>query len=1057
MLSLSKGSITRYIFPFFLQSLLAHTRKNAGLALLSTLAAWSGMCSGQLHAATATLTVSTTTIAFGNVNIGQTAIQSVTLSSTGTAPVTVSSISVAGSLFSATGVSTPLTLNPGQTAKLTASFSPLAANPWNYTGLITIASNSSTNPSLAISMSGAGIAMTPTLIVSATTIAFGNVNVGQTATQSVTLSSTGTAPVTISSISVAGSLFGATGVSTPLTLNPGQTAKLTASFGPLVANPWNYTGLITITSNSSTNPSLTISMSGAGIATTPTLIVSATTIAFGNVNVGQTATQSVTLSSTGTAPVTISSISVAGSLFGATGVSTPLTLNPGQTATLTASFSPLVANPWNYTGLITIASNSSTNPSSAINMSGAGIAVPTLKALSCGTSSYTGAGTDACTVSLTAAAPGGGQIVSLSSSNPAVIVPATVSVPSGATSAGFSATVSSVTSAQSVTLTATSGAVAQSFAIQLSAMTPTLGISSSSASFGSVALNTTVSQSLTLTSAGTGPVIISSAGISGAGFTLSGITFPTTLNPGQTATLNIQFDPTTSGAATGQISIASNSSTGTSTIITLGGAGLAALKSLSCGNASMTGAGTDACTVTLNGGAPAGGMVINLASNNAAVTVPATVTVPANAASAVFSATVTAVATAQAVSITASAGSASQNFALELNAAVATLSLSTSSINYGNVNIGATATAPVILTSTGNVPVVISGVSVAGSLFGATGILTPLTLNPGQTATLSASFSPLVANPWNYTGAITISSNSSSNPSAVVNMSGAGVAPSALSAISCGTASYTAAGTDACTVSLTGAAPSGGFTVALSSNNSAVTLPASVTVASGATSAAFSVSVSTVTSSQSATITATAAGVSQIFAIQLGNGVGSLSINATSVPFGAVVVNSTAAQSITLTASGTSPVTLSAASITAVGFTVSGATFPLTLNPGQTATLNIEFAPLTTGSFTGQLTISSNCAGGNIAVGLSGTSEPHEVQLSWGLPSGSTDPVVGYNIYRTVAGSSDYVLVNAAEDSQTTYTDTTVMHATSYVYYVMSVDSSGVQSSASNTIALTIP
>ncbi len=1015
------------------------------------------MCSGQLHAATATLTVSTTTIAFGNVNIGQTAIQSVTLSSTGTAPVTVSSISVAGSLFSATGVSTPLTLNPGQTAKLTASFSPLAANPWNYTGLITIASNSSTNPSLAISMSGAGIAMTPTLIVSATTIAFGNVNVGQTATQSVTLSSTGTAPVTISSISVAGSLFGATGVSTPLTLNPGQTAKLTASFGPLVANPWNYTGLITITSNSSTNPSLTISMSGAGIATTPTLIVSATTIAFGNVNVGQTATQSVTLSSTGTAPVTISSISVAGSLFGATGVSTPLTLNPGQTATLTASFSPLVANPWNYTGLITIASNSSTNPSSAINMSGAGIAVPTLKALSCGTSSYTGAGTDACTVSLTAAAPGGGQIVSLSSSNPAVIVPATVSVPSGATSAGFSATVSSVTSAQSVTLTATSGAVAQSFAIQLSAMTPTLGISSSSASFGSVALNTTVSQSLTLTSAGTGPVIISSAGISGAGFTLSGITFPTTLNPGQTATLNIQFDPTTSGAATGQISIASNSSTGTSTIITLGGAGLAALKSLSCGNASMTGAGTDACTVTLNGGAPAGGMVINLASNNAAVTVPATVTVPANAASAVFSATVTAVATAQAVSITASAGSASQNFALELNAAVATLSLSTSSINYGNVNIGATATAPVILTSTGNVPVVISGVSVAGSLFGATGILTPLTLNPGQTATLSASFSPLVANPWNYTGAITISSNSSSNPSAVVNMSGAGVAPSALSAISCGTASYTAAGTDACTVSLTGAAPSGGFTVALSSNNSAVTLPASVTVASGATSAAFSVSVSTVTSSQSATITATAAGVSQIFAIQLGNGVGSLSINATSVPFGAVVVNSTAAQSITLTASGTSPVTLSAASITAVGFTVSGATFPLTLNPGQTATLNIEFAPLTTGSFTGQLTISSNCAGGNIAVGLSGTSEPHEVQLSWGLPSGSTDPVVGYNIYRTVAGSSDYVLVNAAEDSQTTYTDTTVMHATSYVYYVMSVDSSGVQSSASNTIALTIP
>src|SRR5262249_53596391 len=134
----------------------------------------------------------------------------------------------------------------------------------------------------------------------------------------------------------------------------------------------------------------------------------------------------------------------------------------------------------------------------------------------------------------------------------------------------------------------------------------------------------------------------------------------------------------------------------------------------------------------------------------------------------------------------------------------------------------------------------------------------------------------------------------------------------------------------------------------------------------------------------------------------------------------------------------------------------SGMTFPVTLNPGQTAVLNIQFAPLTAGSYTGQLTISSNCTGGTISVGLSGTGNPHQVQLSWTPPAGGTDPAVGYNIYRAVSGTSNYQLINTTQ--QSSYSDTTVVHATSYVYYVRSVDASGVESSASsNSTSVTIP
>jgi hypothetical protein len=64
------------------------------------------------------------------------------------------------------------------------------------------------------------------------------------------------------------------------------------------------------------------------------------------------------------------------------------------------------------------------------------------------------------------------------------------------------------------------------------------------------------------------------------------------------------------------------------------------------------------------------------------------------------------------------------------------------------------------------------------------------------------------------------------------------------------------------TVTLTSAAPSAGFQVALSSDNAAAaTVPPSVTVPAGSTSATFIVSTANVTNSQSATIIGTAGGV----------------------------------------------------------------------------------------------------------------------------------------------------------------------------------------------------
>ena len=148
--------------------------------------------------------------------------------------------------------------------------------------------------------------------------------------------------------------------------------------------------------------------------------------------------------------------------------------------------------------------------------------------------------------------------------------------------AGFTATVSSVTTAQAVTLTASAGGVSKTFALQLNAAVPTLTMSPASLAFGNVTVNTASTLPVTLTSTGTAPVTINSAALSGTGFTMSGATFPVTLNPTQSATVNVQFDPATAGAATGQLTVQSNSSTNGTAVISLTGTGTAVAGSIEC-------------------------------------------------------------------------------------------------------------------------------------------------------------------------------------------------------------------------------------------------------------------------------------------------------------------------------------------------------------------------------------------------------------------------------------------------------------------------------------------
>ena len=92
-----------------------------------------------------------------------------------------------------------------------------------------------------------------------------------------------------------------------------------------------------------------------------------------------------------------------------------------------------------------------------------------------------------------------------------------------------------------------------------------------------------------------------------------------------------------------------------------------------------------------------------------------------------------------------------------------------------------------------------------------------------------------------------------------------------------------------------------------------------------------------------------------------------------SLNMGSVVLGTTKTQALTLSNSGGSSLTISAATVSGTGFSVSGLTFPYTLAAGSTANLSVKFAPTTAGTDNATLSLNSNASDSSVAISLSAT------------------------------------------------------------------------------------
>ena len=182
-----------------------------------------------------------------------------------------------------------------------------------------------------------------------------------------------------------------------------------------------------------------------------------------------------------------------------------------------------------------------------------------------------------------------------------------------------------------------------------------------------------------------------------------------------------------------------------------------------------------------------------------------------------------------------------------------------------------------------------------------------------------------------------------------------------------------------------------------------------------------------------------------------------LNANKTSLSFSSVNIGSNSILPVVFTNGGNSNVTISNVTVSGAGYTAGGVQAGQIVTPGQTATLNVTFAPAGTGLIPGSVTITSNATNSPASITLSGTGvQPvsHSVTLTW---TASTSTVSGYNVYRSTVSGGPYTKLNSTLVAATTYVDSTVQAGQTYFYVVTSVDSSGVESADSTEVSATVP
>ncbi len=290
-------------------------------------------------AASTTIKITPTSLAFSDQAVGQTTSRALTIvvTNTGNVPVIIDRVVESGDFrVTSNGCTTLAFRTPDSTCNISVVFTPTAVGA--RTGSITITDNATGSPQI-VTLSGNGLAVSATATLSPTTLAFSKQPVGLASfTQTAIITNTGNVPINLTSATITGTNpgdFSQTNFCIPSVVTPTRTCSITVTFTPTATGV--RTAKLNVLDDAGTQ---SVNLSGTGVTATLAASFVPASMTFEAQATGTTSpNQNLIVVNSGDEPLIISNIVAAGNFTIAGGFCTE-TLNPNATCSLAINFSP---------------------------------------------------------------------------------------------------------------------------------------------------------------------------------------------------------------------------------------------------------------------------------------------------------------------------------------------------------------------------------------------------------------------------------------------------------------------------------------------------------------------------------------------------------------------------------------------------------------------------------------------------------------------------------------------------------------------------------------------
>jgi len=708
--------------------------------------------------------VSPVSLDIGNVNVGSSQSGNVTLTNNGTSDLIVSGISSSNDAFTITPSSA--SISPGESKTITVIFTPVIKGDQNT--LIKITSNDLDDATLTYEAAGTGAS--PEITVFPVSLNLGEVFVGSSVSKDFTIVNEGTSDLVAGTIVSDNSAFTVTPESA--LIKPGNSATVTVTFSPDAKG--SQASVITVSSNDPGDVSSVVNV--AGTATLPEITVSSTKLNFGDVEIGSSNSQNIIITSEEKDNTVSIEISNDNDRF--TAKPSMVSLEPGASETVAVTYTPDETGDDNT--VISMISNNIRENAIEVNTTGAGIA-PRIT-LSTGSIDFGDVELgDSDTIPVTLTNDGDVEQVETTITIDTTIF--TVSPASVELGAGESRTVTfsfipGSTGDHDATITLTSNGIkkgAVSFQAHGTGTASLIAVFPEMVAIGNVEVGSSGSRSFSIANKGSLEHVVCNFSSDNTAFVITPESV--TLEPGETKTIILTFNPVDTGSRNAVITITKNTLDGIKLSVNAGGKGVApritvSQTALHFGDVEIGSRGQRSLTIKNEGSVDR--VVCSISSNSSLFTaVPSTFTVGKGENQTVELTYIPLRAESHDAVITVTAGGledAAATVSADGRGVAPDITLAPLSLDFGDVSTGNSVSGNFVIKNDGTSELVISDIVSDKADF--TASVSSTSLAPGTTRTVTVTFSPAATGARN--GAIQVMSNDPEDGIITVNVQGSG-------------------------------------------------------------------------------------------------------------------------------------------------------------------------------------------------------------------------------------------------------------------------------------------